>query len=98
MCGSTRKLIKKGGNMTKEMAINLINLNEDADVRKTDFPTETLVRFAEENPDKENWGGRDRTLREIDRRIESCNFPPVIEKSVYLALLSKEDIEYLANL
>lgn len=83
--------------LTKEQAINLINQNEDKGVRKTNLPTETLVGFLEKYEGQE-WGGHQRTLRELDARIESCDFPAVIAKSVYETLFNREEIEYLMNL
>lgn len=89
--------------LTKEQAINLVDQNEDKDKRGLypywdiaellDFFYSCLRYF----PDFKN-GRYGEMLREIDARIESCELPPVIEKAVYLALLDREDIDYLRTL
>lgn len=89
--------------LTKEQAINLVNQNEDTDKRGLfpfwdiaellDFFYSCLRYF----PDFKN-GRYGEILQEIDTRIESCDFPDVIEISVYRALLRKEEIDYLVNL
>lgn len=88
--------------LTIEQAINLVNQNEDTDKRGLypfwDFAKildffYTCLRYY---PDKSGRYGE--ILQEIDARIESCDFPEVIEISVYKALLNKEEIDYLINI
>lgn len=89
--------------LTKEQAINLVNQNEDKDRRigypERDMPEllEIFYKCKSERADYKETGYR-RTLQEIDARIESCDFPDMIAKQVYLALLEREEIEYLMNL
>lgn len=86
--------------LTKEQAINLINQNEDTTKRWdfiVDVTNESLLEWIEKRRDKEPEGYW-RSLQEIDRRIESCDFPDIIAKEVYLALLNREEIEYLRTL
>lgn len=89
--------------LTKEQAINLVSQNEDTEIRKIcpwldikEF-VELFYMYKSEKQDFKETGYR-RMLQEVDARIESCDFPDVIAKQVYEALLEREDIEYLMNL
>ena len=88
--------------LTKEQAINLIEQNEDKEARKffADWDIAKLLDFfytcLRYYPDKSGRYGE--TLREIDRRIESCDLPDLLAPMVYETLLDREDIEYLRNL
>lgn len=89
--------------LKKEQAINLVNQNEDTEVRKIcpwldikEF-VELFYMYKSEKPDFKKTGYK-RMLQEIDARIESCDLPDLIAPLVYEALLEREDVEYLRTL
>lgn len=89
--------------ITKDQALNLIKNNEDKEARKffVDWDIESLLRLFYDRKERKGvseYKGYESTLREIDRRIESCELPDLIAPLVYEALLSREDIEYLRTL